>query len=200
MTQKSIFRITLGCLILFASSACLTVETMTVTMLFNQDATPATVVLEYFNIYSDEKTVEALQEDFELLIQSVEGPEYVKEMAESGLAVKDRELKIVDGKIVGRMTAEITNAEVYFRELKMTVSDTDRRCIINTKEEKLLTTNGAIERTEETTTVVWPLTEKKIFYTVQFKDQLEHKESGQALWVKKFEDHLNNKKHATESK
>jgi hypothetical protein len=74
----------------------------------------ASVTIEYANISSGEAKLSDVKNDFDQLIRDWQGDQYLLDRAEEGFIIKNRELFILDGKIIGRETGVMKNLNEPF--------------------------------------------------------------------------------------
>jgi len=170
-------------------SGCLDAETYEVRILREQ-GDPAVVTFEYANIYSHETTATGVREDFDELVKLWQGENVLKEMKDGGILVKNRELFIRDGKIMGRLTGIASNLGAV-EDISMDGSQ------IRYKADKawvIVETNGRVLKTSEGESAAWPKETTDMRVTLRNSDSKESSRSGQAAILKLFSDYQASRK------
>ncbi|MBN2385324.1 hypothetical protein JXQ70_20815 [bacterium] len=185
--------ISLGCILVMVLTGCLTVETMSVTILFDEQR-KATLVLEYEDISSDEKTATGLKEDFGSLIQALESPEYIKERSDEGLDLLERKLEVRDSRIVGHEKAEAKGTAFLTETLKLSLSETEMRLVLDSADEELIETNARTLKENQTTVLTWPVSEKRLYYKVRLKTRSDQAAQNRPEMVRLVQAHLTGSK------
>ncbi|MBN2383033.1 hypothetical protein JXQ70_09140 [bacterium] len=157
-------------LLLLTLSGCLTVGKLAVTIIWTEKDINPLLHLDYFDISSSAATAEEVRQDYQTLIDQVKGEEYVQERASEGLIVLERKLEIVAGKINGHEKVTIKDLAFLSDKLKLISTENERRLVLDQDEEELVETNARVVQENENTVLIWPVSEKKLFYTIRLKD------------------------------
>jgi len=178
-----------GMLLLTGCYECETIETRIV--LHASGSPQATVLLEYDNISSGEAKQEDVKGDFDELLKDWQDDQYLLDRAEEGLVVKNRELFIRDGKIVGRVTGIMKDlGDIY----KLWSIEGERIMLVDDMggDYKLVETNGNILKTDKNTLIVWPedATELRWVLRQPADSMSESFEKNRPLMLKMLQEHL----------
>jgi hypothetical protein len=188
--------------LLLPLTGCYFSETIETRITLNDKASPkATVSIEYSNISSGEADLKDVKKDFEELIEAWQEDGYLLERADEGLFVKNRELLIRDGKIVGRETGIMKDIDDTYKfwdiddEKIMLFDDSD-------DDYELVETNGKILKTDKNILIVWPKEAAELRWTQRLseKSKSESFDKNQPVMVKMLQEYLaNQQKKATGS-
>jgi hypothetical protein len=132
-------------------------------IILNIDGKSGTLYITKRNIQSDQIDPKKQQEDFDNLVQDWRGDQYLLEKTREGVYVKDRKLSHEGGMLVWKEVNIFSDFRWLFRDMIM--NDTMRICF--GKEETVVTTNGELIRTKDSTFVQWPLTMKEFTLKIQ---------------------------------
>jgi hypothetical protein len=130
----------------------------------NEDGKSGTLVTIMRNIQSGESDQTKQQKDFEQAIQSWKGDDYLLQRLHEGMYVKDRNLTIEDNELAWKEKAIFSDlGDIFKHEFK---NDTLRFLVKGNQ--KIISTNGAIQPAKDSTVVFWVLAaSKEIFLTIK---------------------------------
>lgn len=171
------------------ASGCLDFETYEVRILREQ-GDPAVMIAEFINIYSHAETPSGSQEDFDQLVKFWRGEETLRDLKESGIQAKSRELFIRDGKIIGRLTGIASNlgaVENISVDGSQILFKPDTGWVI-------VETNGRVLKTAEGEVAAWPKETADMRVTFRNPDSGEGSQSGRAAILKLLADYQAAKK------
>jgi hypothetical protein len=147
-------------------SGCLMYETVDYRIHLNPDGKGGTITITYKNIESTSDDSAKQQEDFQELLDKWKGDEYLLERMNEGVYIKRRELKLVKGILVWKEVGIFSDAE----RMKEGISYNDTSRIELGKDETVLSTNGTLFISKDSTMVVWPPHTRDFSLVVQNKD------------------------------
>jgi hypothetical protein len=138
----------------FLLSGCLSAERTETRITFANDDRTAVVEVTFTDLSSDEKTEKDALKDFERLLRNWKGEEYAVELAQEGLYVKERELGIKDGKIVGRLKGLAKSLD----KMSLFVDRNGERFhfLGHNGSEELVRSNAKVVKTGKNTILYWP--------------------------------------------
>jgi len=170
---------------------CIISEEIETKIQLNADGKTASAVIEYKNISSGEAEPADVQKDFNNLIEDWQGDQYLLDRAEEGLFIKNREVFIRDGKIVGRVTGIMKDVDKLY---SFWVSHNERIMIFETESDndyELVETNGKILKTDKNTLIIWPDTASELRWQQRLTKLPGSFEKNQKPMVKILQDYLN---------
>lgn len=136
---------------------CLMCETTEYKITMNEDGKSGTLVTIMRNVQSAESDQTKQQKDFEQAIQSWKGDDYLLQRLHDGMYVKDRNLTIEDNVLVWNEKTIFSDlGEIFKHEFK---NDTLRFVVKG--DQKIVSTNGVIQFSKDSTVVFWPATASK---------------------------------------
>ncbi len=147
-------------------SGCLMYESVDYRIHLNPDGKSGTMTIIYKNIESTSAESAKQREDFQELMDKWHGDEYLLERMNEGVYIKQRELKLLRGILVWKEVGIFSDVE----KMKEGISFNDTSRIAMGKDETVLSTNGTLLMTNDSTVVVWPPHTRDFSLTVQNKD------------------------------
>ena len=137
----------------FFVSGCLVSETTQFTVTINDDGKSGTIVTVMRNVQSDESDPERQERDFEEVLRSWKGDDYLLERMHDGLYVKERKLGLEQDSLVWQETAIFSElTDVFKHDLR---NDTLRFAV--GEGQSIVATNGTVVRANDSTIVYWAL-------------------------------------------
>lgn len=156
-----------GCLVSVAGlSGCLVYETVDYQIRFNADGKSGTVAITYVNIESTDDQADKQKEDFQELLDKWKGDKYLLERMNEGVYIKQRDLRLKNGVLVWKEVGIFSDIE----KMKDGLSYTDTSRIALGKDETVLSTNGLLLISHDSTVVLWPPHTRDLSLKVQNKD------------------------------
>jgi len=145
-------------------AGCLMCESTEYKITLNEDGKSGTLVTIMRNVQSGESDLAKQQKDFEQAIQSWKGDDYLLQRVHEGMYVKERNLAIENNVLVWKEKAIFSDLEDAFKhDFK---NDTLRFIIKG--DQKIVSTNGTIQPSKDSTVVFWvSLPSKEIFLTTK---------------------------------
>lgn len=174
---------------LLAGSGCIIPEKIETRIRFNEKNAPAEVTTIYHNLSSEAKDEEALQSDFNDLIDDWKGDQYLVQQAKQGLILKDRQVYLEKGKLQAKELAVPTEGN-FLEEEDMMISRGERIVVVKADDADIIETNGKILKTEHNYIIVWPEELKEIYWIQRGRyDEEDQKriERNRPKLVKMFE-------------
>ncbi len=155
------------CLVMFIGlSGCLMYETVGYRVHLNSDGKSGTITITYRNIESTSGDHAKQDEDFQELLDKWKGDGYLLERMNEGVYVKQRELRLVKGILVWKEVGIFSDVE----KMRDGISYNDTTRIAMANDETVLSTNGTLLISKDSTVVVWPPHTRDFDLTVQNKD------------------------------
>ena len=161
-----ILSLAFAALIAVSLSGCLMVEVFEYTITIAADGHHATAESVYRNIEGSEDGDQA-DIDFNELITSWRGEQYVQDRLKVGVQVTDRQLTVVNGALVGRQTSIFTDSSPGYSDFF--TKDTVRIAFLSKDIDTIVRTNGIVRRSADSTTVVWPRAARTFNVAIRFK-------------------------------
>lgn len=131
---------------------CLVYETVEYHVSLNPDGKSGTIQIKYANIESSDDDSTKQNDDFEELLTKWKGDKYLLERMNEGVYVQKRDLTLSHGVLVWQETGIFSDVQ----KMKDGLSYEDSTLITMGKDETILSTNGAVVITKDSTVVVWP--------------------------------------------
>ena len=142
---------------------CLTFETAEFRIIFNQNSmTEGTIEIIYTNIETSEALLKDQQKDFNELIESFTGDDFLLDQMSDGVYVKERELYEENGKLIGKYKGLFRNFEFDNEPLKI-VND-EFILLIDADDDEIVETNGNIIKSEKNIFISWPKEQKELYW------------------------------------
>ncbi len=155
------------CLIILASFVgCLMYETVEYRIHLNPNGKSGTLTITYRNIESTADDSAKQAEDFQELMDKWKGDEYLLERMNEGVYVKQRALQLNRGTLVWKEVGIFSDVG----KMNEGISYNDTSRIAMGKDETVLSTNGTLLISKDSTVVVWPPHTHDFALTVQNKD------------------------------
>jgi len=193
MKRISIF---LVAMLMLSLTGCYFSETVETRITLGDKASPkATVLIEYSNISSGEAGLDDVKKDFAELIKDWQGDQYLLDRAEEGMFVKNRELFVRDGKIVGRVTGIMKSIDDTYKFWDI---DDEKIMLFEDSEDdyELVETNGKILKTEKNILIVWPQETAELYWKQRISKSAESESfyKNQPVMVKLLQEYLASRK------
>jgi hypothetical protein len=153
-------------LLLFLFNGCLMYETVEYRVKLNSDGKSGTLSINYTNIQSSETEPGKQNEDFEELLSKWKGDKYLLERMNDGVYIKKRDLKLSHGILVWHEDGIFSDVQ----KMKDGISYEDTTHISLAKDETVLSTNGVVLISKDSTVVVWPPHTRDFHVTIQQKN------------------------------
>ncbi len=153
-------------LTLICLPGCLTYETVDYRIHLNADGKGGTLTITYKNIESTSDDTAEQRKDFQELMDKWKGDEYLLERMNEGVYLKQRELKLSRGILVWKEVGIFSDVE----KMKEGISYNDTARIAMGRDETVLSTNGVLLISKDSTVVMWPPHTRDFSLTVQNKD------------------------------
>jgi hypothetical protein len=191
--------ILLAVMFVLSLTGCYFSETVETRISLNDKASPkATIFIEYANISSGEADFDDVKKDFEQLIKDWQGDEYLLDRGEEGMFVKNRELFVRDGKIVGRVAGIMKSIDDTYKFWNI---DDEKIMLFEDSEDdyELVETNGKILRTDKNILIVWPEETTELYWKQRISKSAESESfyKNQPVMVKLLQEYLASQKKAT---
>ncbi len=187
--------ILLVAMFMLSLTGCYFSETVETRITLNDKASPkATVLIEYANISSGEAKLDDVKKDFDQLIKDWQGDEYLLDRAQEGMVVKNRELFIRDGKIVGRVAGIMKDIDDMYKFWEI---DGEKIMLFEDGDDyEIVETNGKILKTDKNTLIVWPEDTAELRWTQRLSEitKSESFDKNQPAMVKMLQEYLANQK------
>ena len=148
----------------FCWQGCLTYERMRVEIIFAEDFSEGRITITYTNISSGESDHEGQQKDFEELLRIVEGNVLYLDALDQGIYVQEINLRKEEDRLVGSYSGIFRNLKLD--DVKMKIRDGERSVVIKKESGERLITNARILETDETYELVWPKSEREIWFEI----------------------------------
>lgn len=169
---------------------CLTVETIETRIQLRDRGEPL-LIIEYMDISSGEAYAADVKKDFDELIGSWQGDQYLLDRNEEGIIIKNREVFIRDGKIIGRLTGIVKNLHEKY---SFWTSNGERIMLFRNYEGdedyELVETNGKILKTNENIILVWPMQTNELWWKEHEKNHSESSDKNRSPMVQMLKEHL----------
>ncbi len=147
-------------------SGCLVYETVEYHVSLNPDGKSGTIHIKYTNIESSDDDTVKQNDDFEELLSNWKGDKYLLERMNEGVYLKKRDLTLSHGILVWQETGIFSDVQ----KMKDGLSYEDSTHITMAKDETILSTNGVVVISKDSTVVMWPP------HTVDFKIKIQQKD------------------------
>lgn len=161
--MKNVFLIFPAICVAIVVTGCLISEIDEYKIVLNDDNNSGTITTIKYNIQSNQLDAVKQQEDFDELISNWKDDQYLLEKVKEGIYVKERDLKIVNGKLQWKEVALFSD----FRNLFCDLIKNDILCIGFGNDETVTATNGELIRTKDSTYVKWQLPTKELILKIQ---------------------------------
>jgi hypothetical protein len=177
-------------------TGCYFSETVETRITLGDKASPkAAVFIEYANISSGEADLDDVKKDFEQLVKDWQGDEYLLDRGEEGMFVKNRELFVRDGKIVGRITGIMKDIDDTYKFWEIE----DEKIMLfddSGDDYELVETNGKLLKTEKNILIVWPQETAELYWKQRISKSAESESfyKNQPVMVKMLQDYLASRK------
>jgi hypothetical protein len=135
-----------------AFGGCLVYETVEYHVTLNPDGKSGTIQIKYTNIESSDEDSAKQNEDFEELLTKWKGDKYLLERMNEGVYLKKRDLTLNHGVLDWQETGIFSDVQ----KMKDGLSYEDSTHITMGKDETILSTNGVVVMSKDSTVVVWP--------------------------------------------
>jgi hypothetical protein len=135
-----------------AFGGCLVYETVEYHVTLNPDGKSGTIQIKYTNIESSDEDSAKQREDFEELLAKWNGDKYLLERMNEGVYLKKRDLMLNHGVLEWQETGIFSDVQ----KMKDGLSYEDSTHITMGKDETILSTNGVVVLSKDSTVVVWP--------------------------------------------
>lgn len=146
---------------------CLTYETAEIRIVFNENSMNEGIIeVVYTDIESGEALLKDQIKDFEELIEHFQGDQFLLDQISDGIYIKKRELKEINGKLVGKYSGIFRNLSFDSEPLK-TVND--EFIILMDEDDEVVDTNGKIIKSEKNVFISWPKTQTELYWKVKMK-------------------------------
>lgn len=136
---------------------CLTGEKLSYTVYLNPDLKGGKAELIFYDIHSEYSSEEELNEDIDYLFNYMwKSQDLIRDYAAVGKYVKERELYVKDGKLIGRIVWEFKRLQ-DFENLRL---EDDYLYLTFEKNDKVISTNGQFIESEEYNRIIWDSSER----------------------------------------
>lgn len=151
--MKSTCIIVFCCLLVLAVAfnGCLVYETVEYRVNVNPDGKSGTISINYSNIESSADEASKQNEDFQELLDKWKGDEYLLERLNEGVYIKQRNLTLSNGVLVWREVGIFSDVQ----KMKDGISYEDTTRITMGKDETVLSTNGIVLISKDSTVIMW---------------------------------------------
>ncbi len=145
---------------------CLIYQTIEYRLTLNSDGKSVTLSIRYTNIESSSTDTAKQREDFNELIGNWRGDKYLLERMDDGVYLKKRALSMVHGVLVWNETGIFSDVA----RMKDGVKYDDTTRITVGKDQTVLSTNGTVLLTKDSTVVSWPPHTREFHIRIQQRD------------------------------
>jgi hypothetical protein len=174
--------------LLVMSTGCLSVASYETHIQFHGENEPATVKMIYRDISSAETSDKEVRKDFESLIDDWKGDGFLLDRANEGFVVKERAVKIEDGKLVAYEKG-VTKDLGDLTPIK--VNNGERIMLLDRDEDyELVESNGKIINTDNNTLLVWPEDLPDLYMKHRARKTSPAHEKNRPIMIKMFEEFL----------
>jgi hypothetical protein len=153
-------------ILVFLFNGCLMYETVEYRISLNADGKSGTLFVKYNNIQSSEAEPSKQNEDFEELLTKWKGDQYLLERMNDGVYIKKRDLRLSHGILVWQEVGIFSDVQ----KMKDGISYEDTTRISLAKDEAVLSTNGVVLMSKDSTVVIWPPHTRDFQVKIQQKD------------------------------
>jgi hypothetical protein len=153
-------------ILLIILSGCLVYETVEYRVNLNPDGKSGTIYIKFGNIESSEAEPTKQNEDFEELLSKWKDDKYLLERMNDGVYIKKRELTLDHGVLVWQEVGVFSDVQ----KMKDGISFDDTTHITLAKDETVLSTNGTVLLSKDSTVVVWPPHTRDLRIKIQQRD------------------------------
>jgi hypothetical protein len=127
---------------------------------FTENFDSGTITVFYTDIRSSESDEEKQKADFDELIQLYQEDNFLLDMVEEGVYVKERTLYEKNGMIMGGYSGIFQKVQIDNNV--MDLRNDERFILLNISENEKIETNGKVYRSENNALLVWPKDQKNI--------------------------------------
>jgi hypothetical protein len=153
-------------LLVIVFGGCLIYETVEYHVSLNADGKSGTIHIKYNNVESSESDSSKQEEDFNELLSNWKGDKYLLDRMNDGVYIKERGLTLTHGILVWQESGIFSDVQ----KMKDGISYEDTTHITLSKDETVLSTNGAVTMSKDSTVVVWPPHTRDFQIRVQQQD------------------------------
>jgi hypothetical protein len=166
--MKSTCIIAFCCILVLAVAfnGCLVYETVEYRVSLNPDGKSGTISINYSNIESSADEASKQNEDFQELLDKWKGDKYLLERLNEGVYIKQRNLTLSHGVLVWREVGIFSDIQ----KMKDGISYEDTTRITMGKDETVLSTNGVLVISKDSTVVMWLPHTSDFHITIQNQD------------------------------
>ncbi|MCG3119189.1 MAG: hypothetical protein ALAOOOJD_01534 [bacterium] len=167
-----------------ALTGCLLPERIENRVVYHDKNSPPQVTVIWHNLSSDAEDEEKLQKDFDDLIK-----DQIEDKADTlesdlflgarnrDMLIKERKLYLENGKLQLRLTATPANKE--FSDL---TSGGERLLVLDMEEAGAVETNGKLFKTDRNYIIVWPETQKELYWVQYFMAKTPKDKEEREAW------------------
>jgi len=170
----------------FALNACLYPEKIENHVRYGDKNTPPQITVIWHNISSDAKNDTELKKDFDNLVaDQIEDRDDTLQSdlmvgaRERDMLIKERKFYVENGKLQCRVSAMPANND--FEDL---ASSGERLLVLEMNEAGLVETNGKLFKTERNYIIVWPETQKELYWVQHFAPAAPKDEDDREDWAR----------------
>jgi hypothetical protein len=146
-------------------SACLVYEEMTVTITFDENFQHGSIKVFFTGISTSDSSRKKQQGDYEDLIEMLEEDDFLLDMVDDGIYIKERRIYEKEGVLYGYYSGVFRTLNIDGERLKENENERILQIDINRGDE--LTSNGRIYQSEDSTLIFWPKDVSQFVYTIK---------------------------------
>ncbi len=154
-----------GLLVMLLLPGCIVYSSVTYEIEYNDDFTMGTIKVTYTNLMDSESDKEKQEKDFQELIDMLQGDEFLLDILEDGIYLKDRQLYEQDGKLIGSYSGLFKRLKIDSQE--MISKENERVLIIDKNDGDTVSSNGKILETADSYILSWPKDIASLEFTIK---------------------------------
>jgi len=152
--------------LLLVFNGCLVYETVDYHIRLNADGKSGTIFVKCSNVESSSDEKGKQDEDFQELLSKWKSDEYLLERMNDDVYIKKRNLTLTHGVLVWQESGIFSDVQ----KMKDGISYEDTTRISLGRDESVLSTNGVVLTSNDSTVVVWPPHTRDFHIKIQEKD------------------------------
>ena len=152
--------------LVFLFNGCLMFKTVEYHVSLNTDGKSGTIIIKYSNVQSSEAEPSKQNEDFEELLSKWKSDKYLLDRMNDGVYIKKRDLTLTHGILVWQEVGIFSDVQ----KMKDGISYEETTRISLAKDETVLSTNGVVLMSKDSTVVVWPPHTRDFHVKIQQKN------------------------------
>ena len=153
----------------------------------------AKVTSVYNNVSSCEGKEKGVKDDFEGLLEMIEGDEYLMDEADKGMYLKERDMWIENEKVMAKQVGITRNFDLLKDEYGLIQIGSEYLVVIEKDDSIILETNGKQVETDANTIIYWHKSKKDLYFKYKPAEECGSFDTNQTKFVKWLEEYKSKK-------